>query len=67
VIAVVPIINIESSHLHDNAILTALAFGGLMNKAKINLLTKSTLDACDELDGVKDGIISKYGTLVLQR
>lgn len=63
VIAVVPILNIESSHLHDNAILTALAFGGLMNKAKINLLTKSTLDACDELDGVKDGVISKYGTL----
>ncbi len=62
VIAYVPIISLEGTHIHDNAVLTALANGGWMNKNKIKLIADSTLAACDELDGLKDGIISKYGT-----
>ena len=62
VIASVPIISLEGTHIHDNAVLTALANGGWMNKNKIKLIADSTLAACDELDGLKDGLISKYGT-----
>ena len=62
VIAVVPIISEEGTHIHDNAVLTTLADGGWMNKNKIKLITDSTNALCDELDGLKDGIISKYGT-----
>ena len=63
VVAVVPIISEEGTHIHDNAVLTTLADGGWMNKNKIKLITDSTNALCDELDGLKDGIISKYGTL----
>jgi len=63
VIAFDPIIDLMGSHIHDNATLSTLAKGGWMNKNKIALITKSTLDLCDELDGLKDGIISKYGIL----
>jgi hypothetical protein len=63
VIALDPIISLMGAHIHDNATLTTLARGGWMNKNKIALITKSTLDLCDELDGLKDGIISKYGIL----
>lgn len=63
VIAVVPIINEMTTHLHDNAVLTALAYGGWMNQNKINLITNSTNALCDGLDGLVDGIISKYGML----
>lgn len=62
VIASVPIISEEGTHIHDNAVLTTLANGGWMNKNKIKLIAESTLAACDELDGLKDGIISNYGT-----
>jgi feruloyl esterase len=61
IIAVVPILNEEGTHIHDNAVLTALAQGGWMNQNKIKLITDSTLALCDGLDGLKDGIISKYG------
>lgn len=64
VIAAVPIISEEGTHIHDNAALSTLAKGGWMNKKKIELIEKSTTDLCDELDGLKDGIISKYGKLV---
>ena len=63
VIAAVPIISEEGTHIHDNAALTSLAKGGWMNKKKIELIEKSTTDLCDALDGLKDGIISKYGKL----
>ncbi len=62
VIALVPIISEEGTHIHDNAVLTTLANGGWMNKDKIKLIAESTLAACDEIDGLKDGMISKYGT-----
>jgi hypothetical protein len=61
VIALDLIIGLMGSHIHDNANLTTLAKGGWMNKNKIALLDKSTLELCDELDGLKDGTISKYG------
>jgi feruloyl esterase len=67
VIALDPIINLVGTHIHDNATLTTLAKGGWMNNNKIALLDKSTLDLCDELDGLKDGIISKYGILDPER
>jgi hypothetical protein len=63
VIALDAILRLVGAHIHDNATLTTLAKGGWMNKNKIALVTKSTLDLCDELDGLKDGIISKYGIL----
>jgi len=64
----VPIISEEPTHVHDNAVLTALAplpigGGGWMNKNKIKLITDSTNALCDANDGVVDGIISKYGVL----
>ena len=31
-----------------------------MNKNKIKLITDSTNALCDEMDGLKDGIISTY-------
>ena len=65
VIAHDPIIGLVGNHIHENATLTTLAKGGWMNKNKIELLDKSTLDLCDALDGLKDGIISKYGALDL--
>ena len=63
VIALDPIISLVGTHIHDNATLTTLAKGGWMNKNKIALVAKSTMDLCDERDGLKDGIISKYGVL----
>jgi feruloyl esterase len=63
VIALDPILSLMGSHIHDNATLTTLAHGGWMNSNKIALVTKSTLDLCDEGDGLKDGVISKYGVL----
>jgi feruloyl esterase len=45
--------------------------GGYLPPAKIELLAKAVLDACDELDGVKDGIVAdpqacKFDPAVLQ-
>jgi Tannase and feruloyl esterase len=38
----------------------ALFGGGWLNPAKVQLVHKAVLDACDMLDGVADGIISNY-------
>jgi len=54
------VIDFTALSLHQNRILTLLAEGGWMNSAKIALLAKSTLAACDMLDGLADGIISNY-------
>ena len=68
VIAVVPILSHEPAHIHDNAVLTALAplpmgGGGWMDTNKIKLISDSTAALCDANDGVVDGIVSKYGVL----
>ena len=61
VLAVAPVLNWTAKHIHANALNTALIDGGWMSAAKVALLTQSTLDACDALDGLTDGIISRYG------
>jgi Tannase and feruloyl esterase len=68
VIALDPIISEEGTHIHDNAMLTAFApkpvgGGGWMNQNKIKLIQDSTNALCDANDGLKDGIIGKYGVL----
>lgn len=34
--------------------------GGALNEAKIHLVAQAVMDACDGLDGIKDGVVSNY-------
>lgn len=59
-VAMYPAWNAASLNLQFGRISRALAQpGAYPNPAKRKMLHKAVLDACDELDGVKDGLISR--------
>jgi Tannase and feruloyl esterase len=60
VLAVTPVLNFTGIQLSGNRLVAALSDGGWLTNAKIDLLTKSSLEACDESDGIKDQIIGRY-------
>ena len=60
VVANVPSLNKTLQYIAKNHVWMSTHDGGWMNKAKIHLLAKATMDLCDEMDGLKDGVISKY-------
>jgi feruloyl esterase len=60
VVANVPSLNKALQYIAKNNVWMSTHNGGWMNKAKIHLLAKATMDLCDGLDGLKDGVISKY-------
>ena len=60
VVSNVPTLNKVQSYLTKNALWVESQRGGWMNQAEVKLLADSTLAACDELDGLKDGVISRY-------
>ena len=51
------------SHLHSNDLVNAVPAlntpGGLLTQAKLEMLNKAVLNACDATDGVKDGLITE--------
>jgi len=59
-VANVPSLNKTLQYIAKNNVWMSTHNGGWMNKAKIHLLAKATMDLCDGLDGLKDGVISKY-------
>jgi hypothetical protein len=58
----VPVLNFTALQIAGNRMGSALlaANGGWMNGTEIALLSERTMAACDPIDGVSDGIISKY-------
>jgi feruloyl esterase len=59
IIATSPVLSWTYIHLADNAMRTALAQGWLDADA-IRLIAANTRKACDELDGLKDGVVARY-------
>ena len=51
------------SHLHSNDLVNAVPAlntpGGLLSQAKLDMLNRAVLNACDANDGVKDGLITE--------
>jgi len=56
----VPVINWAALQVAGTRNGAALFGGGWLNPAKVQLVHKAVLDACDMLDGAADGIIGNY-------
>ena len=56
----VPVINWVALQVASNRSGIVLSKGGWLNPAKVEMIHKAVLAACDELDGLADGIISRY-------
>jgi len=59
-VAIVPSLNGTGHYLAKYNAWRATFGGGWYNTAKIALLADDTSRQCDQLDGIKDGVISKY-------
>lgn len=60
IVSNVPSLNKTMQYIAKNALWASTMGGGWMNAAEIKLLADTTMAACDELDGLKDGVISRY-------
>lgn len=60
VVAIVPAVDNLGTMLAKYNAWRASFDGGWMDQAKINLLQQETTKQCDGLDGIVDGVISKY-------
>ncbi len=60
VVATVPAIHWVSGKLANNRDFRESTEGGFMNAAKLKLLRAKTNAVCDQLDGLQDGVISRY-------
>ena len=60
VLSRVPVVPFTALQLAGNRVGAAVAAGGWMNEAEIQLLSDATFAACDAGDGVEDGLIADY-------
>ena len=60
VVAVVPALNSTANNLAKYNAWQAILNDGWLSKAKLQFLQKATNDQCDAMDGVKDGVVSRY-------
>ena len=60
IVSIVPVISWVGLQTAGNRSGIAQQNGGWLNAAKVTLLRKSVVSACDQLDGLADGIISNY-------
>jgi feruloyl esterase len=60
VLSRVPVVPFTALQLAGNRVGAAVAAGGWMNEAEIQLLSDATFAACDARDGIEDGLIADY-------
>ena len=60
IVSIVPVINFVGLILVGNRAGVLQQNGGWLNPAKVALLSKAVLAACDASDGLADGIVSRY-------
>ena len=60
VIATSPVLSWYAVHLFDNGVRDKLVDGGFLAAPAIKLVADRTRASCDELDGLRDGVVAKY-------
>jgi feruloyl esterase len=60
VIATVPVLSWTGTNIAEYRQWQAMMDGGWMSAAKVALVQHAVLKACDELDGIEDGVLARY-------